>query len=794
MLKNYFKIAFRNLTRNKIYTLINVLGLTMGIACAALILFLVRYHLSFDTFHTKKDRIYRIITEIHGDGVSYNPGTAPPMAKAFLNDYTFAEKAAMVSTFKDLVIAIPSSADNKKFQDRVAYAEPAFFNIFDFPLIRSEKSAVLTEPNTAVITERIARKYFGSQEPLGQILRVDNKTDFRVMGILRDIPANTDRREEVYLSYTNLKDHDAQRADENRWGAIYTDLHCFVLLKPDISPDNVNKVFPGLSRKYHNEQEAKELQFKLQPVADMHFNPDLGGYVEKRNLWALSLLGIFLIIIACANFINLATARALSRSKEIGVRKALGGFRSQIFWQFIGETAVIVVLSMILAFILVLLILPSVNHLFDTRLQIGLFGDGYVLILLFLLMWIVIFLSGSYPGLILSGFQPVLALKGKLSQKNIAGFSMRRGLVITQFTVSQLLIICTIVIVNQMHFSRKKDLGFQKDAIVLLPVPDNEKGKVSTLRSQLSEIPGIENMTFCSNAPASENNFRTDIIFDTRTKSENFEINFKVGDERYISTFGLKLLSGRNLYPSDTLKEFLVNETTVKKLGMTSNEAVVGKKAVINGITGTIVGVVKDFHSSSFHAAITPLCIVNESSWWYNNCAVKITPASLKPALAAIERTWSSVYPNFVYKYDFLDEQVARFYKLDYMILRLIQTFTLIAIIISCLGLYGLASFMAVQKTKEIGVRKVLGASTKNIIWLFGSEFARLVLIALAVAAPLAWWAMSNWLDNFEYRVSIGAGTFILSTVITVIIVAFTVAYHTFKVAHLNPVKSLRFE
>lgn len=794
MFKNYFKIAFRNLKRHKAYTLTNVLGLTLGIGCAILIFFLVRYHLSFDTFHANKDRIYRITSESHQESISYNPGTPPPAGKAFRSDYTFAEKVARVATFKDQVISIPSTADNKKFQDRIAYAEPEFFEILDFPLVQGNKNTVLSEPNTAIITERIARKYFGTQEPVGQVFRVDNKTNFKVTGILKDIPTNTDRREEIYLSYANLKDHDPQRADDSRWGAIYTDLQCFVLLKPNVSPETVDKAFPDFSRKYYNEQEAKEYQFKLQPISDMHFNANLGGYVDKKNLWALSLLGIFLVITGCANFINLATAKALTRSKEIGVRKALGSFRSQIYWQFIAETTVIVLLSLILAFALIQIILPYLNDLLGVRLGISVFWDIYLLLFLSLVVVVVIFLSGSYPGLILSGFQPVLALKGKLSQKHTGGASLRKGLVITQFAISQLLIISTIVIVNQMHFSRKKDLGFQKDAIIMLSVPDKDKSKISTLNSQLAQVAGVEKTTFCSNAPASEKNFRTNIRLGSNPKDEDFEINFKVGDERYISTFGLKLVSGRNLYPPDSVYEFLVNETTVKRLGIASNEEIINKKAEINGLKGTIVGVVKDFHSNSFHAAIEPLCIVNENNWWYNNCAVKINPASLRSTLSAIERTWSSVYPNYVYKYDFLDEQVARFYELDYMILRIIQAFTVVAILISCLGLYGLASFMAAQKTKEIGVRKVLGASTESIVWLFGKEFGKLVLIALIVAVPLSWWIMSKWLDNFEYRINIGIGTFLLSTLLTVLVVVFTVGYRTVKAALLDPVKSLKSE
>lgn len=794
MFKNYFKVAFRNLKRNRIYTLTNIFGLTLGIGCAIIIFFFVKFHLSFDTFHSNKDRIYRITSESHQESISYNPGTPPPLGKAFRNDYTFAEKVARVATFKDQVISITTTANILKFQDPIAYAEPTFFEILDFPLVQGNKHSVLTEPNTAIITERIARKYFGTSEPIGQVFQIKNKINFKITGVLKDIPITTDRREEIYLSYANLKDQDPQKADDSRWGAIYTDLQCFLLLKPTISPETVNKSFLQFSRKYYNEQEAKEYQFRLQAISDIHFNARLGGYVNKKNLWALSLLGILLIITACANFINLATAKALTRAKEIGVRKALGSFSSQIFQQFIAETTVIVILSVILAFVIILMTLPSLNDLLGVQLGASTFRDVYLFVFLSLVTTVVIFLAGFYPGLILSGFQPVSALKGKLSQKHIGGISLRKGLVVGQFAISQLLIISTIVIIHQMHFSRKKDPGFQKEAIIMLPVPDKEKSKISTLYDQLSQIPGVEKITFCSNAPAAEKNFRTYIRFGSHPKDEDFEINFKVGDEQYLSTFGLTLLAGRNLRPHDSVYEFLVNETTVRKLGIPSNEEILNKRVMINDLSGTIVGVVKDFHNNSFHSVIDALCIVNENNWWYNNCAVKIKPSGIQPALSAIEKTWSTVYPNYVYKYDFLDEQVARFYALDYMILRLIKVFTLIAILISCLGLYGLASFMAAQKTKEIGVRKVLGASTQSILWLFGKEFGKLVIFALILAIPPSLWIMNKWLNNFEYRINIGIGTFVLSTLSTATLVALTAGYEATKAALRNPAKSLKSE
>lgn len=457
------------------------------------------------------------------------------------------------------------------------------------------------------------------------------------------------------------------------------------------------------------------------------------------------------------------------------------------------ETALITLLAMVMALALAYLTLPYVNQLFQVQLELNLFRDIYLLTFLPALLLIIILLSGSYPGLVLAGFQPVLALKGKLSQSHAGGFSLRRGLVITQFAISQLLIIGTLVIASQMRYSRQADMGFRKDAIVMLPVPDNSKSKISTLGAQLSGLTGVEEITFCNDAPASEITPSTKMSYDSRTESEEFSISFKAGDAHYVPLFGLEILEGRNLRPSDTIREYLVNETVVKKLGVTTNQEVIGKNATINGKTGTIVGVVKDFHNKSFHQAIDPLYIstLREN---YGNCAVKVNLATLETTLPSIENAWENIYPDNVYKYDFLDEQIARFYEQDRIFLRLIQAFAGIAILIGCLGLYGLVSFMASQKTKEVGLRKVLGASVESIVWLFGKEFTCLLLIAFVLSAPLAWWAMNNWLENFEYRIEIGAGIFALAILITLLVAVLTVGYRSVKAALTNPVKSLRSE
>jgi putative ABC transport system permease protein len=558
MIRNYIKIAWRNLRRNKSYAAINIIGLSLSIACGILIFTLVSYHLSFDDFHHDRDRIYRVVTEIHNDDISYTPGVPPPFAKAFRNDYTLSEKVGEVVTFGDIVISFPGEKGNKKFQEEagVGVADPEFFDIFNFPLVRGDFKTALKEPNTAIVTEKIAKKYFGNQDPIGKIFRTDNKANFKITGILKDIPLNTDRKQEIYVSRLNMKDFSQWISEEKNWGGINSETQVFARVKPGVTAAGIEKAFPSLMIKYYDANNRTAFKYRAQPLSDLHFNPNYNGYAEKKYLWALAFIGLFLIITACVNFINLATAQAINRAREVGIRKVLGSLRAQLFWQFIAETALITLFAIFLGYGLAALGLPYLNKLFETQLTIGLFKSFLLPVFLLLLFVIVVFLSGSYPGLVLSGFQPVVALKGKLSQNSVGGFSLRRILVITQFSISQMLIIGTIVIAAQMHFSKQSDLGFKKDGIVMLPVPINDSSgiiRMQTMRNQLLAVSGTENVSFCMQAPASSSNNTTSIRYDNRPKDELWNVNSKDADNQYVPTFNLKLVAGRNINPSDTL-------------------------------------------------------------------------------------------------------------------------------------------------------------------------------------------------------------------------------------------------
>jgi predicted permease len=791
MLSNYLKVAFRKLSRHKSYALINAVSLSLGIACAILIFTLVKYHLSFDNFHADKDRIYRIYTEFHGEKVTYNTGVPNPLGEAFRSGYSAAENVARIAFLPKRVVAV---SPEKKFEEDIAFTDADFLSIFNFPLLKGNSQTALQGRNTAVITEQVAKKYFGTNDPVGQVLRVDDSLMVSVTGVLKDLPPNTDFHSQIFIPFANLQDHSPWMVEKDWWFSVNKEMQCFILLKPGITAASVNQtVLSAISNTHYDKEAAKYFRFKLQPLSDVHFNPDLRGKADKKNLATFALIGLFLILTACVNFINLATAQALSRSKEVGVRKALGSMRGSLFWQFMTETAVIAGFATLVALGLAYVAVPFVNQWFEINLTLNPFTDLYLLGFLSVLLLVVIFLSGAYPGLILARFQPILALKGKLSKQSAGGFSLRKGLVVGQFAISQLLIIGTLIVTNQLRYSQQADMGFQKDAVVILPVPDNKKSKISTLEAQLSGLSGVEKVTFFDTPPASETVGGTNIRFDSRPEPEDFAISIKSADYQYIPAFEIPILAGRNLNPSDTIREYLLNETAVKALGLASLQDVLGKNATINGRPGTIVGVMKDFHFQSFRAAIEPLCLTTRSEN-YGSCGVKINVANLAPTLTRLEKAWTAVYPSSIYTYRFLDEEIERFYKLDNMLLRLIQAFAGIAIFVGCLGLYGLVSFMAAQKTKEIGVRKVLGASTSSILWLFGKEFLRLLLIAFLLAGPVAWWVMTDWLNSFVYRIEIGAGIFVLAISVTFIVALITIGFRSVKASLANPIKSLRTE
>jgi predicted permease len=793
MLKNYCKIALRVLFRNKTYSTLNILGLALSMACGILIFTLVKYHLSFDNFHKDPSRIYRFVTEQHRDITSYTGSVPPPFGKAFRDDYSFGEQTARIATWEDAQVSFHAGTDLKKFKEKggMAFAEPGYFDIFNYPLLKGDKTTALTEPNTVIITESNARKYFGNEDAVGKTLRLDDKIDCRITGVLKDLPVNSDRQTTIYVSWATLRSYSDWYTKDDSWGGISSDLQCFTRLKQGVDPRQVEKLLPAYVKKYRPKSKNVHI-YHLQPLAEMHFDARYDGPMAMRNLWILGIIGLFLIITACVNFVNLATAQALRRSKEVGIRRVLGSLRGQLFWQFIAETGLITLVATGLAIGLSLVALPTVNDWFTSHMVIDL-TDIQLLLFIPLLIVVVTFLAGAYPGLILSGFRPVVALKGRLSQQHIGGFNMRRALIVTQFTISLILIMAMLVITRQMQYTKNTDLGFDKDAIVILPMGAPAGLESKTLQQRLAALPGVEKVSLCYAAPAWESTWTTTVRFDTRSEAEVFRVNVKSADDQYTSTFGLQLVAGRNIFPGDSARECVLNETMTGKLQLKSPEEALGKILHTNGTDLIITGVVKDFHDRSLHEDIDALCITSFTSN-YQSYAVRLNMNNISTVMPALEKTWSSTFPGKIYEYQFLDQSIASFYRTESIILKFVSIFSFIAIFIGCLGLYGLVAFMVSQKTKEIGIRKILGSTVSGILWIFGKEFGRLIIIAFLVAAPAAWWFMSMWLQNFKYHIVLGPWLFIAGLLIIAGIAAFTIGFQSIRAARANPVKSIRTE
>ncbi len=804
MLRNYLKIAYRTLLRYKAYTALNVLGLTLGLTCAILIFMMVKFHLSFDQYHSKADRVVRLVSYFNTpDGEFYTPGVPAPLGDAARTDIAPLEKVSMVYNEGTVTVALmEGGVPTKKFKEDnegVFFAEPDLFSILDLKILKGNVQD-LKQPNVVFLTEKIAKKYYGDVDPIGKILRFDAKLNVKVVGLIQDLPTNTDLNCTILASYLTRDTYDPDWAKnmKKHWGGINSNTRCFALLKSNTNVAQVQKMTPAFLAKYYTSaEERKSRNLSIQPLSDIHFNENYSGVIPKRMITTLGIIGLLLLITACINFVNMATAQALKRSKEVGVRKVMGSSRGQLFWQFIAETAIITVIAGVFSYILASILFPFLSNwqeeLIGYRMILGNLVDARFWMIFILTILSVIFLSGSYPGFVLGGFNTIVALKGKISTQSLGGVSVRKALVVTQFVITQILVIGTIVVSSQMNYFIKTDMGFKHDAILQMPIPQQDAVKLQTLKTQFKGISSIQKVSLVNTPPMSQSQNTTDVKYDNRRDSEKFSIYIKFADNDYLDLYGVKIVAGRNVMASDTSREFLVNEETVRRLGEKSNNDVLNKKLTIWGKTGLVVGVIKDYHVMTLHEKIPPLALSTNTQMYYT-VAVKMNMADAQNTIKKLDKIWSATFPDFVFEYEFYDEQIGKMYQMETAMLGLIQAFALIAILIGCLGLYGLVSFMVAQKTKEIGVRKVLGASVGQILWLFGKEFSILIFIAFIIAAPAAWWVLNGWLQDFEYRISIGASVFAAAIFLTGIIAVITVGWQSSRAALANPVKSLRTE
>lgn len=808
MIKNYFKIAWRNLLRHKAYSAINVAGLAVGIAASLLIFIVVKYELSYDRFQENYNRIYRVVTYAKGSDGSenHNPGVPSPAYEALKADFPQFEKIAAVSAVSDNQVTVlgndPNSdvALSKKFIETttLAFTHPEYFDMFHAKWIAGT-AKTLSQPGNVVIDQPSAIKYFGDwKNAIGQYLKLDNTILLKVSGIVEEIPENSDFRIKFFGSYETLKQFPDKYNYSTEWGSLSSNHQVYVMLPSGVSIASVQEQMKGFVKKHFTDEGRRDRRQVLQPLKDIHFDTryeNLGDHsTSKTILWTLSFIGILIIIMASINFINLSTAQSVGRSKEVGIRKVLGSNRKQLMRQVMGETFLIVLFSSIVAIAIAKLAMPYLSHVASIPPSVSLFNAESVLFLIIVLI-AVTFLSGIYPALIVSGFKPALALKSKITSASIGGISLRRVLVVTQFAISQILIIGTIVAISQMNFVRNADLGFNKEALVIMPTYSDSSNvsRMQPLKQQLLQDPNVISVSFGSDEASSDNNWASNFAFDNK-EDEDYAVFHKFGDEDYIKTYGLNIITGRNFVQSDTLREIVINETLVKRLGLKDPQQAIGKNFRIgDGQWLPVVGVVKDFKANSLREEVKPLAIASQREFYYTT-AVKLRTANLSHTLAQVRKLWEKAYPEYAYSSHFADETIEKFYKQETQLSLLYKIFAGIAIFISCLGLYGLVSFMAAQKTKEVGIRKVLGASVGNIVIMFSKEFTLLIAIAFIIAVPVAWYFMNDWLQNFVYRINIGASVFIISIIASLVIAWITVGYRAVKAALANPVKSLRTE
>ena len=800
MLKNYLQTAFRNLSRNKSHAFINIIGLAVGIAACFLLFLVVQFETSFDNFHSKRASIYRIGTELHSqDGVTYSDGIAFPTGPALRVDFPqLKEVARIYQEGAQVTINSVNGQVKKLVENNIYYTEPEFFKMFDFDWLEGAPTS-LKDPNNAVLTRATAEKYFGDwRSAIGKTIKIDNNALYTITGILKDVPPNSDFPLGVVVPYSAIVNTGVKN-NQNDWVSTIGGAYTFVALPPGLLPEKFNTQLKAFAKKHKPAAYAADAPI-AQPLAEMHYDERFGNYnnhtFSHSLVNALSLIGLFLIVIACVNFINLATAQAVNRSKEVGVRKVLGSSRRQLAAQFLGETTMLTLFAVMLALGIAWLALPFLNQLLGTKMTMNLVSNPVLIGFTLAVTILITFLSGTYPAIILSGFNPITALKSKISAKMAGGLSLRRVLVVLQFSIAQALIIGMLIVVGQMNYFNNASLGFNKAAIINVDIPGDSAShaKLDNLRSDLLKDPDIKGVSLSFAPPSSGNDWNSDLKFDHSTTTTNFNANLKWTDTGYFRLFNLQFVAGRPYYAADTIREFVVNETLLHKLGIFRPRDAIGKEINLwDHHKGNIVGVVKDFNVYSLQKPMVPVAL---STWKsrYQTINIKIAPGTENAALPYIEKLWNSAFPDYVYQYKFLDETIAVFYKQEAQLSQLYKIFAAIAIFISCLGLYGLVTFMAVQRKKEMGIRKVLGASAGSIVALLSREFTVLIIIAFAISAPVAYFIMHSWLLNYAYRVPLGPSVFVLAIAGSILLAWMTVGYQAIKAAAANPVKSLRTE
>jgi len=718
------------------------------------------------------------------------------VAPALRNDFPELEEVTQAWYHESGLVII----GEKKFEEkRIIFADKYFPSVFDYYWLEGNYKTALAEPNSIVLTESYARKYFGNKEAIGQLINLENEYNLKVTGIIKDLPGNTHLPFNLLVSFETVRKQREEKGAMSNFYWISSGSFAYIVTPQHYNIANIQNRMHGFIEKNWGKEIAGEARLPLQPLTDIHFDPrylnnTISYTTSRETYYVLAAIAALIIIIACINFINLATAQAVRRAKEVGVRKVLGSSRSQLIAQFLGETALMVVVALILGLFFTSLFLPQLAKWLDIKISISQLSQPSVIIFILLAALAVILLAGLYPSFIQSAFRPIESLKSKVTL-SLKGLSLRKSLVVIQFAISQIMIVGTLVVAYQMDFFENRNLGFNKDAVISFNIPDQQKTEI--LRQQLLSNPGVKQISFSSGAPVFNSNFAPFISPENGiTKDDVTELKFI--DEPYTDMFQIQILAGNNIrrnnkLENDTTYDVLVNETMIHKLGLREPQQGIGKHINIGNWHCTITGIVKDFQSESKHKKIRPCVLIYRADNFYM-ASVKLTASNMNRSITSIDKSWSVLFPQSIFSYEFLDDHIAAWYRQEQKEYTAFKLFAGIAILIGCLGLYGLIAFAAAQRTKEVGIRKVLGASLTDIVLLFSKEFVLLIAIAFLIAAPVAYYFMNNWLQGFAYQISIGPNIFVIAIVSSFIIAAATIAYQAIKAAVENPVKSLRTE
>lgn len=813
MFKNYFKTAIRNLAKNKVFSLINISGLSIGISSALVIYLIVSHDFSFDKFEKDRDRIYRIVSDFTFSGESFhNSGVTYPMPKAIQKDLTGIENVTHFYTGDEVKISIPEGKGDAgvfKKQTNLVFADDNYFKLLPYEWLAGSSKTALDQPYQTVLSESNAKIYFPKLKPaeiIGREILFNDTIPTKVTGVVKDLVKNTDFRFKIFISRATLESRLVSKDEQNEWGSTNSASQLLVKLSAGTSSSLITKKVNGLYAKYKkpDPEDHSTTAFTLQPFHDIHFNTTYYSFGEYTahlpTLYSLLAVAAFLLLLGCINFINLTTAQASQRAKEIGIRKTMGSTKRQLISQFLSETFLLTVCATLLSILITPLLLKVFSAFVPKGLHFSIQPD--IVIFLCLLIVTVSLLSGFYPAIVLSSFKPVKVLKNQVASHTgkTGNLWLRKTLTISQFVIAQVFIIGTILVSKQISYTLNKDLGFKKDAIVYLKTNyyDTVQSNRFVLMEKLKAIPGIAMVSLGNDPPSGNSIWTSTMKYKDGKKELETDVQVKLADTNYLKLFNIKLIAGNNLSNNDTIRELVINEAYMRLLGFRDPHQAIGKLIEWDHKNLPIIGVVADFHQRSLHDPITPLLFTTLPKQM-RAINILLQPQNAegtvwKTAVSKIEKEWKQVYPEDDFECLFLDDTLKQYYTAEKNISKLLMWATGLAIFISCLGLLGLITYITHQRTKEIGVRKVIGASVTQIISLLSKDFLKLVFIAFVIAMPIAWYGSYKWLQNFSYRTNISIWIFFMGGTIMFFMALLILCIRTFRAAAANPVKSLRTE